>query len=550
MKNRIKHIMRPALFSAGLVLAATSCIDENSLCVEDRPGYQEGNDVWLAFSVKNQNTSDVTSRAGEPTDPTHPDESASDIENYIDPSDVTIMLADNKGNIWKVWNAATGDLVAVEGTNNQYEYIARINQEYFNYAEGDNIDFSFIIVANTRGCGADNDSYDENDFMKTPWGLSKEYRGFTFNPGWTPSETDKHYIPMSGLIKASVTRTALEGATDTSNALNIGTIYMQRNLCKVRILGDLNGLEGGSEYNQITSVKLTGVNSKGAFIPVVEEGTDSWYGGTKVVETPTEKPEWWSGTTEVEMIAAPQTSVIYGETYDNAFYCYVPEAMLADRDAKLTITANYKEDPNSTKVWELPLAQPYGSGDNIYKGTTSFVRNHIYEYRIQAQSGAKLTLTLNVLDWQAETITWDYSDNPGVADGGWLTWTAEMLNGATVNTNTARLVFGSDETKTATGTFQFSQPLGGTWTASFAPQGNTETNAFCFVAPDGSLVDVMSGSISEGVKSSIQIRPRYVPAQQRSAQLIFTVRTPDGRTLTGDLVEGDIKHFTVVQNAQ
>jgi len=545
-KHRINSY-RLLLAAALSPLLLTGCITEDNPCPAD---ISAGGDTWLALRVINADAGPGRSRADADG---HPDEAATDPENFIDGNDMTIMLLDNRQMVRHIFTPDEISLLrTTDGGNTVYDLKFKLNADYFSYA-GDmkNVDFSLMVVANRTGLGGEASVFGTNLLSKTPLMIANEYPSFTM-PGqtktaWMPNSADKR-IPMSGIMVATGKDLSVTNTAD--NPLDIGTVTLQRNLCKVRILGDLNGLEGGSEYDQITSVKLTGVNGKGAFIPVVEEGTDSWYSGTKVVETPTEKTDWWSSTTEVEMIAAPQTSVIYGKTYDNAFYCYVPEAMLADRDAKLTITANYKEDPNNTKVWELPLAQPYGSGDNIYVGTTSFVRNHIYEYRIQAQSGAKLTLTLNVLDWQAETITWDYSDNPGVADGGWLTWPAELLNGATVNTTTARLVFGNDETKTATGTFQFSQPLGGTWTASFAPQGDTEVNAFCFVAPDGSLVDVMSGSISEGVKSSIQIRPRYAPAQQRSAQIIFTVRTPDGRTLTGDLVEGDIKHFTVVQNAQ
>ena len=102
-----------------------------------------------------------------------------------------------------------------------------------------------------------------------------------------------------------------------------------------------------------------------------------------------------------------------------------------------------------------------------------------------------------------------------------------------------------------TGQFQFSQPIGGTWTASFAPEGDTEADAFCFVNTDGSLSNTFSGAITEGVMSQIKIRPRYAPSQLRSAQLVFTVRTPDGRILSGDLVEDEgIRHFTVVQNSK
>lgn len=529
----------------------SGCINEEGSCPD---GISGGSGTWLSMRVVNADSRQGRTRADADG---HPDEAATDPENYIDGSDMTIMLLDNRKMVRHIFAPEEITLAPAGSGNDAYDLKFKLNSDYFSYA-GDmkNVTFSLMVVANRTGLGGETSAFGTDMLSRTPRMIAEGYPSFTMpaqtTAVWMPNGNTRR-IPMSGIMTATSVDLSVTNTADSP--LNVGTVTLQRNLCKVRILDDLNGLEGGSEYDRITSVKIVGANGKGAFIPLLPE-TDPWYANTTVIETPTVEASWWKAGSEVTMLNAPQTSVVNSKdgnyTWQNAYYCYVPEAALTGSGAKLVITANYDEDAARTREWELSLDQA-GTGENAgYLGTTSFVRNHIYEYLVQAVSGAKLTLTLNVLDWQAETVTWDYSDNPGVADGGWLTWLLEELNGATVNTATARLVFGNDQNNAATGTFQFSQPIGGTWTASFAPIGDTEADAFCFVADDGSLVNTISGAISEGLKSTIKIRPRYAPSTVgRSAQLIFTVRTPDGRTLTGDLVEDEgIKHFTVVQNRQ
>lgn len=550
----IKHniIGKPLLLTVALSpLFLSGCINEEGACPDD---VSKSDGTWLSMRVVNADSRQGRSRADGAG---HPDEAADDPENYIDGRDMSIMLLDNRQMVRHVFapDEISMHTTVVDGST-VYDLKFKLNSDYFSYAGSlTNVDFSLMVVANRTGLGGVTSTFGTDMLSKTPLMIAKGYPSFTMpdqaTAAWMPNRGTNR-IPMSGIM--TVTGKNLSVTNTAENPLNVGTVTLQRNLCKVRILGDLDGhADGPSEYNKITSVKLVGSSNKGAFIPLLSE-TDAWYTNTTVLESPTVKEGengWWNAAAEVNMLAASQTSVVYNKTYDNAFYCYVPEAVLTGTEAKLVITANYDDDETRTRTWELPLGTNYTAGGTTTTATPSFVRNHIYEYLVQAVSGAKLTLTLNVVDWDSQTVEWDYSDNPGVAEGGLLEWTDP--NGATVtltsNPAVAQLVFDSDQTKAATGSFQFSQPLGGTWTASFAPIGNTEADAFCFVDADGKLVNTISGSI-DGTKSSIQIRPRFEPAtgRSRSALLIFSVRTPDGRTLSGDLVDGDLKHFTVVQN--
>lgn len=545
----IKHniIGKPLLLTVALSpLFLSGCINEEGACPDD---VSKSDGTWLSMRVVNADSRQGRSRADGAG---HPDEAADDPENYIDGSDMSIMLLDNRQMVRHVFAPdEISMLTTVEDGSTVYDLKFKLNSDYFSYAGSlTNVDFSLMVVANRTGLGGETSTFGTDMLSKTPLMIAKGYPSFTMpdqaTAAWMPNRGTNR-IPMSGIMTATGKNLSVTNTAD--NPLNVGTVTLQRNLCKVRILGDLDGMEGGSEYKDIVSAKIVGSNGKGAFIPVVAEGNDSWYAGTKVLEIPTVGTGWWNASAEVNMLAAPQTSVVYNKTYNNAFYCYVPEALLTGSGAKLILTANYDDDETRTRTWELSLDQA-GTGENTYTGTPSFVRNHIYEYLVQAVSGAKLTLTLNVVDWESQTVEWDYSDNPGVADGGWLEWTDP--NGATVTIlkdEEATITLNDDQTLAATGTFQFSQPLGGTWTASFAPKGNTEADAFCFVDENGNLVNTISGSI-DGTPSSITIRPRYPRARlrERSAYLIFTVRTPDGRTLSGDLVEGTEKHFTVIQN--
>lgn len=554
MFDFLKHIIigRQLLLAAAISpVLLSGCINEEGTCPD---GVSGGSGTWLSMRVVNADSRQGRTRADADG---HPDEAATDPENYINGSDMTIMLLDNRKMVRHIFAPEEITLSPAGSGNDAYDLKFKLNSDYFSYAGSmSSVDFSLMVVANRTGLGGETSVFGTDMLSLKPWMIAEGYPSFTMpaqtSAAWMPNRSTNR-IPMSGIMTATGVDLSVTNTAD--KPLNVGTVTLQRNLCKVRILDDLNGLDGGSEYDRITSVKLVGANGKGAFIPLLPE-TDPWYTNTAVVESPTVEASWWNAGSEVTMLNATQTSVVNSKdgnyTWQNAYYCYVPEAALTGSGAKLVITANYDDDPDRTREWNLSLDQT-GTGENAgYTGTPSFVRNHIYEYLVQAVSGAKLTLTLNVLDWQAETVTWDYSDNPGVADGGWLTWLPEELNGATVNTETARLVFSQNQNNAATGTFQFSQPIGGVWTASFAPIGDTEAEAFCFVAHDGSLVSTISGPISESVKSTIKIRPRFAPrSSQRSAQLVFTVRTPDGRTLTGDLVEAEgIKHFTVVQNRQ
>lgn len=543
-----------SLLTGGLLtLSMVGCVNDNSVCIEDQPGYKEGNDVWLSFHVKNIGESGRTrADVPRPNDPTHPDEAASIDENFINTSDIALMFFDDRGSLWKVFQQGEYVIVPVGNDGREYELKFKMNKDYFNYAKGkDNVDYSLMVVANTNGLKNDHDTFDYNLFGQTPEKIAQQYRSFTM-PGhtdapWMPSKADFDLIPMAGIAKNSFPASVLETENTLETAAEIGDVYMQRCLAKIRVLDAIPlqedaALEGGGTA-KITGVRLVGSNTKGAYIPYFT-GTN-WYEGTAVVETATENQSdnWFNAGSSVTLrnTNAPHTSVTDNKEYPNQFYCYVPESVVTGRDTRLEITVDF--GPDGTRTFDVPLANPYGE---TYKGISNIVRNHIYEYIVNATM-ASLELTLHVNDWDEHVTNWDYKDNPTIAEGGYLKWTPEPT------TSNVILSYGN----TATGTFRFSDPVGGTWYAYLVPEGQTERDAFRFVDKDADGNDIYVESISGRIgdtsspNSEIKIRAMLeAGTDQRSARLIFTVKTPDGRTLTADLVDGDDTYFTIVQNAK
>lgn len=394
IRKHIKNGKQLLLAAALSPVLLAGCITEDGACPDDIGG---GNGTWLSMRVVNADSQTGRTRADD--DAGHPDEAATDPENYIDGSDMTIMLLDNRQMVRHIFTPDEITLsTSTSGNNVFFDLKFKLKADYFSYAGPmTSVDFSLMVVANRTGLGGETSAFGSDLLSKTPLMIAQGYPSFTM-PGqttsaWMPDGSTQR-IPMSGIMAAKGMNLSVANTVD--NPLDVGTIYLQRNLCKVRILGDLDGLDGGSEFKDITSVRLIGANGKGAFIPVVAEGDGSWYSGTKVLETPTVKSDWWNAGAEVTMLAAPQTSVVYNKTYDNAFYCYVPEAELTGKGAKLEIKANYKSNNTIERTWVLSLGTANDGTDNGYIDTRSFVRNHIYEYLVQSVGSSELQITWTV----------------------------------------------------------------------------------------------------------------------------------------------------------
>lgn len=539
----MKPLLRPACralrrlslvagLGAGLLLSG--CIDSNSECIEDQPGYEEGKDVWLSVNFRNV---DSEGRSRAVTDPDHPDEDATAAENYIDGNDLTVMFLNSDGRVMKVFADGEYSVEVIsnaDGLYNDYQLRFRINQDYFEKT-GTSSTFSLLIVANHNGTG-DRQTYNpDNLWMKSVADLSAlktsfGYTGLNSTAAWTPDIAGGRHIPMAGIHRFTVSRTALEGATDANNPLVItdggNEIDMQRAMAKIRVIDALD--ENGNTDNEITAVTLTGMNTRGAYLPLVpsnEWGTSA-SPNTSVCHIAHGDATWFN-----------PGNVIPSYTIDNnGWGFYIPEFSwtLAPADAEPTLHITVRSASTGLdRTYDYPVSKALGASD--------MTRNHIYEFRVTEIAGMNLALTCTVLDWEGHETDWEFTDNVSMAQGGYITWT----NGQ-VNKSTATVTFNQTLTDLEC-RFAFLTPAGYTWRAVLIPQtGNL--SAFSFVGET-------TGTIVPGETITLKIHtsdsaPKGV---NNTARLQILVSTPWGTTINAPVLDsntyGTNKFFTINQNA-
>lgn len=541
--NVMKPLLRPACralrrlslvagLGAGLLLSG--CIDSNSECIEDQPGYEEGKDVWLSVNFRNV---DSEGRSRAVTDPDHPDEDATAAENYIDGNDLTVMFLNSDGRVMKVFADGEYSVEVIsnaDGLYNDYQLRFRINQDYFEKS-GTTSTFSLLIVANHNGTG-DGQTYNpDNLWMKSVADLSAlktsfGYTGQNSTEAWQPDIDGGRHIPMAGIHRFTVSRTALEGATDANNPLVItdggNEIDMQRAMAKIRVIDAL--AENGNTDNEITAVTLSGMNRRGAYLPLVP--SNEW--GTQVVPNTSVchiahgDASWFN----------PSTVIPSYTIGNNGWGFYIPEFSWTLAPAAAEPTLHITVHSASTgldRVYDYPVSKALGASD--------MTRNHIYEFRVTEIAGMNLALTCTVLDWEGHETDWEFTDNVSMAQGGYITWT----NGQ-VNNSTATVTFNQTLTDLEC-RFAFLTPAGYTWRAVLIPQtGNL--SAFSFVGET-------TGTIVPGEPITLKIHTSDTAPKgvNNTARLQILVSTPWGTTINAPVLDsntyGTNKFFTINQNA-
>lgn len=550
--NVMKPLLRPAgralrrlslVAGLGAGFLLSGCIDSNSECIEDQPGYEEGKDVWLSVNFRNV---DSEGRSRAVTDPVHPDEDATAAENFIDVNDITVMFLNSDGRVMKVF--ADGEYSVevnsnTDGLYNDYVLRFRINQDYFEKT-GATSTFSLLVVANHDGTG-DGQTYNPDDlWMKSVADLSalKTSFGYTGQNGtaaWTPDIAGGRHIPMAGIHRFTVSRAALESATDANNPLVIteggNEIEMQRAMAKIRVIDAL--AENGNTDNEITAVTLSGMNRRGAYLPLVP--SNEW--GTQVVPN-----------TSVCHIAHGDASWFNPSTVIPSYTIgadgwgfYIPEFSWTLAPAAAEPTLHITVHSASTgldRTYDYPVSKALGASD--------MTRNHIYEFRVTEIAGTEAELTLVVKDWDDQEVIWDYTDNPGLATGGWIVFDR---NTCAVVDDLAQAVFRNDKADIKA-QFTLAEPVNATWRAVFIYEKGKQ-GAFRFVDKDGNEVETISGEIDGTTPASLIIRTKDTPREDDNvARLQIIVTMADGRTVTANVLTGGNygknTYFTIIQNRQ
>lgn len=414
----MKPLLRPACralrrlslvagLGAGLLLSG--CIDSNSECIEDQPGYEEGKDVWLSVNFRNV---DSEGRSRAVTDPDHPDEDATAAENYIDGNDLTVMFLNSDGRVMKVFADGEYSVEVISNADelyNDYQLRFRINQDYFEKT-GTTSTFSLLIVANHNGTG-DGQTYNpDNLWMKSVADLSAlktsfGYTGLNSTEAWQPDIDGRRHIPMAGIHRFTVSRSALESATDANNPLVItdggNEIDMQRAMAKIRVIDAFRSAADNVDGEYIASVKLKGVSSRGSFVP--DDAT--WANGTCVLENATWLTSWYQQENTVSLTAPEEYTDAETGKLRTRMIGYVPEcgSEVFNETQSPTLEIVVANAAGATQNFSVKLS------DLKEPGVTAFARNHIYQFIVEKNFKADITIAYTVCEWNSGNADIDFN---------------------------------------------------------------------------------------------------------------------------------------------
>lgn len=416
--NVMKPLLRPAgralrrlslVAGLGAGLLLSGCIDSNSECIEDQPGYEEGKDVWLSVNFRNV---DSEGRSRAVTDPDHPDEDATAAENFINVNDITVMFLNSDGRVMKVFAAGEYSVEVIsneDGLYNDYELKFRINQDYFEKT-GATSTFSLLVVANHDGTGDGQKYNPDNLWMKSVADLSalKTSFGYTGQNGtaaWTPDIAGGRHIPMAGIHRFTVNRVDLESATDANNPLVItdggNEIDMQRAMAKIRVIDAFKSATDNVDGEYIASVKLKGVSSRGSFVP----DDASWANGTCVLEKATWLTSWYQQENSISLTAPEEYTDTETNTLRTRMIGYMPEcgSEVFNETQSPTLEIVVANAAGQTRNYSVKLS------DLKEPGVTAFARNHIYQFIVEKNFQADITIAYTVCEWNSADADIDFN---------------------------------------------------------------------------------------------------------------------------------------------
>ena len=555
--DRIIHNTLSLLAGGLLTVSLSGCLDDHSACIEDQPGYQEGNDLWISFNIRNMSERSRgagNTRADDPEN--HPDEMGTDPENYIDCEEgFELLMFDDQDRLIKVFDRDELELFPIESTtvdpstgyeSNHYKLTAKINKAYFDYSTADNVEFSLLLAVNmhaTNGASA-NDSFIPYEYVATSSRVSQLMRGFNYNSAignnncWIPeipnseSSNPKRLIPMSGKRKMSIPRDVLDGTGKFSfgDPYPLGKdIDMLRAMAKIRIV-DLLASEF-EENAQITAVEIQGYNTKGTYMPWIDDQTNSEWGKetTQIVEIPTTNSGiWFNAENQIPM---EKRSAQYNGVDHSFFIAYLPEYALTDNTDGLKLVFHYQTDNTE----DSKFVQTLRWNDVINK---DIARNHIYEIAVKRPDRLKLELTLDVKDWVSNEENLDFNDHPSLADEvHWYDYSDKTGE---------KIIVRND--KPVKVTFTLDTPRDCRWTAYLIPiKGN---GAFQFTDDNGTpLTEYPSDIINGTTQQVLYIAPtnKAGVAEEVSAELCVIITTQDGQEVEADLLNGSSGRFLLRQ---
>ena len=576
MRNLYKSI---SFLLMALMLPLCGCINDDSLCGGDEED-KDSEGIAIEFAL----TTSLPAKGGTRAliAPTGTPENGSLAENYLDLDNLTFLLFDDKQELLQV----ISPYVEPEDRNSyiRYRVTAFISDYYFLHATTEQLTFTIVVLGNYQDLSPERfgfakgmklaDLFDQSKVGTFAMPIRNNWDN-SWIPSIVPGENGQQrgFIPMAGMQTFTVDVSDLQ-KSNSGNPLVISTdengkdINMLRALAKIEIvdkIGFINGTQPDIENRSwIEKAELIGHSTRGSIFPALAQWnqpgnpfetqyvqsvsipSDNTYIGAQ----PTNDFSTDNAAANANFFLDAAASALRENDNCRVLSCYLTEYDPANRGTaypmwmRLTVHGPGTANGSST----LYRLEPAPYVDNAPGNLLPILRNNIYRYEITG-IGTELDLTLIVDDWDLHETNWEYSDNPGMTDDGYLEWAVNP--DISITQSNAEVVIGNGAT--LTGTFNFDEPKGGTWTASFAVEGETERDAFMFVDADGNHVETISGTI-DGNEDTIRIIANMSPTNfTRRARLIFTVTTFDGRTISADVLDDAIygrnTYFTIVQNA-
>lgn len=443
-----RKYIAPLIACLCLGMSASSCVDDEVGCIEDKPGYVEGNDVWLSFTIKGEDPAprsatsrtsaeapgSLFSRADDGPDANnHPAEAATAAENYINRNDIRLLLFDNRDCLMKIFDSEEILMFEhPEGETNtsSYEIKVKINRAYFDYAgTAEEFDMSFMLIANLNGFGEGSvkpfPTAASIPYMNRHTQLANEYYDFPYTPGteenpWFPNGST-NAIPMSGLKKYTVSLASIDGATDANKPYQLdgdnadaSPLLIQRAIAKIRVFDNI----AEDAATKITGFRIVGLNDHGTYLPdfssdITTDSRYDWRKGTVMVEKASVKSEWFKPglTAYSTRIEKPESDTDYRgdftdgdkNEFNEAFVAYIPEADITTPAAipptLIITTEDTLEGYTQTKDWEFKLS------DIIKETGIDITRNHIYEFTVTRSLNSALTIRYTVCPWTSANVT-------------------------------------------------------------------------------------------------------------------------------------------------
>lgn len=322
----------------------------------------------------------------------------------------------------------------------------------------------------------------------------------------------------------------------TTTPITTVTLDLTRSLSKIEVYAAEDAAEGTSGTSnaglQITGVELINVIKEGPLFP----GTAS---ATAITPNPSMALNLAEGQTVVPVTASvsatDKTDTTKYTRATNAYYLAENAAGTADKFSYGNTYAEAATTDNLKKATALKIGYRVGtSGDQKfgYVVMPPIVRNNWYKVLARIKANGKLSLTLNVVDWQTGEVgdPVNFEDLLTFDEGYGLKW-----NGVNIEGNVYSMPVAANSTVECK--FKISAPVGGKW---YATLSGGDVQNYQIVGGTGDIGDSESSFTIKTLNSNLN------SGSDRAVQLKIIAVSNSGRSMVVNFnTQG---YYTVKQN--